>query len=54
MYWNPFTALPQITNALKGGLTRFETLKRYLHFNDNSGPDGRCFHAAWAVSKSAH
>ena len=20
----------------------------------NIGPDGRCFHAAWAVSKSAH
>ena len=20
----------------------------------NPGPDGRCFHAAWAVSKSAH
>ena len=36
MYWNPSTALPQITNALKGGLTRFETLKQYLHFNDNS------------------
>ena len=23
-------------NAIKGGLTRFETLKRYLGFNDNS------------------
>ena len=22
--------------------------------SSNSGPDGRCFHAAWAVSKSAH
>ena len=22
--------------------------------NDEDGPDGRCFHAAWAVSKSAH
>ena len=35
MYWNPSTTLPQITNALKGGLTRFETLKLYLHFYDN-------------------
>ena len=23
-------------------------------FNFKNGPDGRCFHAAWAVSKSAH
>ena len=27
IYWNPCTALPQITNALKRGLTRYETLK---------------------------
>ena len=40
MYWNPATAVPQITRCLKGGVNRFESLKRFLHFNDNSNiPD---------------
>lgn len=36
MYWNPKCFLPQITEALKGGVNRFENLKRFLHFNDNT------------------
>lgn len=36
MYWSPATNIPQITRALKGGVNRFEILKRFLHFNDNS------------------
>ena len=26
----------------------------FKHMNKLNGPDGRCFHAAWAVSKSVH
>lgn len=36
MYWSPSTQIQQITRALKGGVNRFENLKRFLHFNDNS------------------
>ncbi|KAL7634844.1 UNVERIFIED_CONTAM: hypothetical protein RMT77_015221 [Armadillidium vulgare] len=36
MYWNPKFYLPQITEALKGGVNRFESIMRFIHFNDNS------------------
>ncbi|KAL7631295.1 UNVERIFIED_CONTAM: hypothetical protein RMT77_018402 [Armadillidium vulgare] len=36
MYWNPKFYLPQITETLKGGVNRFEALKLFIHFNDNS------------------
>ena len=26
----------------------------YLFLSLDNGPDGRCFHAAWAMSKSVH
>ena len=34
MYWSIHTHFPQITRALKGGVNRFEQLRRFLHFND--------------------
>ena len=34
MYWCPETRTPVIADAIS--LTRFENLKRFLHFNDNS------------------
>ena len=36
MYWSPSFRLPQDIEALKGGVNRFEELKRFLHFIDNS------------------
>lgn len=40
MYWKPATSMPQITRTLKGGVNRFENLKRFLHFNNNENiPD---------------
>ena len=36
MYWTPNFGLPQITEALKGGVKHFENLKKFLRFNDNS------------------
>ncbi|XP_065062404.1 piggyBac transposable element-derived protein 2-like [Rhopilema esculentum] len=34
MYWSPETRIPLIADTIR--LTRFENLKRFLHFNDNS------------------
>ena len=34
MYWSTNTPFAQITKALKGGVNRFEELKRFLHFSD--------------------
>ena len=40
MYWSPAFRLPQITESLNGGVNRFESLKRFLHFNNNTNlPD---------------
>ena len=36
MYWSTSTQISQIKRALKGGVSRFEFLKLFLHFNDNS------------------
>lgn len=36
MYWSMAALFPKIANALKGGVNRFDQLKRFLHFNDNS------------------
>ena len=35
-------------------VTDFANLLTQNYDNHMVGPDGRCFHAAWAVSKSAH
>ena len=34
MYWSTNTPFAQITKALKGGVDRFEELRRFLHFSD--------------------
>ena len=40
MYWSPAFRLPQITESLNGGVNRFKSLKRFLHFNNNTNlPD---------------
>ena len=35
MYWSKVTPNSVIQSALDGGVNRFETLKRFLHFNNN-------------------
>lgn len=40
VYWSQASPMPQITKALEGGVNRFESLKRFLHFNNNENiPD---------------
>ena len=39
MYWSKTTPFPKIANALQGGVNRFDQVKRFLHFNDNSKMD---------------
>ena len=34
MYWSPQCRLPIITEVSKEGVNRFESIKRFLHFND--------------------
>ena len=35
-YWSGLAPNAQIQDALHGGMSRFESLKRFLHFKNNS------------------
>jgi len=41
-YWSGLAPNAQIQDALDGGMSRFESLKRFLHFNDNSERAQNC------------
>ena len=48
-------ALHELCKTLTSGILATINEKIQLILNQQKGgPDGRCFHAAWAVSKSAH